>query len=124
VRFLAAASFGAGGEFAAFALAAMTLPDVDLHGPVDGLMANLLATTLLSDAVFAVAGGFRVVEAAGVAVFFAVTLAADDLLRPAAGFVGGEASAISRPNTSATSASSSTLPVVGRFLDLGRPAPT
>src|SRR6476620_11668083 len=90
-RCLVATSFGVAGEFATFALAAMTLPDVDLRGPVDGLTGNFLVTALSSDAVFAVAGGFRVVETVGLAVFFASTITADGSLRPAAGFVVGEA---------------------------------
>ena len=88
-RFLVAASFGVAGEFATFALPATTLPDVDLRGPADGLNGNFFVTALLSAAVFAVAVGFRAVETAGLAAFFAVTLPADGLLRPAAGLAGG-----------------------------------
>jgi hypothetical protein len=88
-RFLVAASFGVAVDFATFALLATTLPDVDLRGPADGLTGNFFVTDLLSATVFAVADGFRVVEIADLAAFFAVTLAADGLLRPAAGFSGG-----------------------------------
>src|SRR5471032_2421365 len=89
-RFLVAASFAVAGAFAAFALPATTLPDVDLRGPADGLTGNFFVTTLLSAAaVFALAGGFRVVEIAGLAAFFAVHLPVDGLFRPAASLAGG-----------------------------------
>src|SRR5258708_38594558 len=96
-RFLVAASFGVAREFATFALPATTLPDVDLPGPADGLTGNFFVTALLSAAVFAVAVGFLTVETAGLAAFFAVTLPADGLLRPAAGLAGGEACGTSMP---------------------------
>ena len=113
-RFVAAVlAFGVAAELAAFVLPAAILPAFDLRGLADGLTGALLVTAFLFAAVFAVAGGFRVVEAADLAAFFAVTLAMTGLV----GFVGGEASAISMPNTSASSALSSTLPVAGRFLD-------
>jgi hypothetical protein len=90
-RFLVAASFGVAGAFATFALPATTLPDVDLRGPADGLTGNFFVTASLSAAaVFALAGGIRVIETAGLAAFLAVTLPADGLLRPAAvGLAGG-----------------------------------
>lgn len=88
-RFLVAASFGVAGEFATFALPATTSPDVDLRGPADDLTGDFFVTALLSAAVFALAGGFRAVETAGLAAFFAVTLPADGLLRPAAGLASG-----------------------------------
>src|SRR5471032_245216 len=68
--------------------------------------------------------GLPAVETSGLAAFFAVTLAADGLLRPTAGVDAGQDSAISMPNTSATNASSSTLRAAGRFLDSGRPVLT
>ena len=88
-RVLIAASFVVAGAFATFALPATTLPDVDLRGPAEGLTGDFFVTTLLSAAVFAVAGGFLVVETADLPAFFAVTLPADGLLRPAAGLAGG-----------------------------------
>ena len=89
-RVLIAASFVVAGAFATFALPATTLPDVDLRGPADGLTGNFFVTAPLSAAsVFALGGRIRVIETAGLAAFFPVTLPADGLLRPAAGLAGG-----------------------------------
>ena len=73
-RFLVAASFGVAGEFATFALPATTFPDVALRGSADRLTGNFFVTALLSAAVFAVAGGFRGVETADLATFFALAV--------------------------------------------------
>ena len=86
---LVAVSFGVADEFATFALPATTLPEVDLRGPADLLTGNFFVTDLLSSAVFAFAGGLRIFETADLVAFFAVTLPAGGLLRPAAGVDGG-----------------------------------
>jgi hypothetical protein len=85
---LVAVSFGVADEFATFALPATTLPEVDLRGPADRLTGNFFVTDSLFPAVFAFAGGLRVVATADLVPFFAVTLPAGGLLRPAAGFGG------------------------------------
>ena len=110
-------TFGDAGELAAFVLLVATLLLVDGRGLAGGLAAALRVGAFLSAAVFVLAGGFWVAAVADLAAFFAVTLTAAGFFRAAAGFVGSKTSAISIPNTSASSASSSTLRVAGRFPD-------
>ena len=88
-RFRVAASFGAAGEFATFALPVATVPDVDPRDPAGRLTGDFFDTTSLSAAVFAVEWRFRVVETVDLAAFFAGILPADRSLGPATCSTGG-----------------------------------
>ena len=119
---------GAAAVPAAVVLLATPFPVVAFHGLAVGFTGRFLVADFVSAALFARAGKGRVVAAIALGAFLAATLdvvtsAAARLPRRAAGFVVVGPSAISIPNTSANSASSSTLPAAGRFPALGKLAP-